>query len=173
MKTIIGVIFLVFAILIGFSFVDKYVFPETTTEVVSDSSTTTISESTIKVEVKLTGKVTKPGTYSAYEGSFLSEFIELAGGLTSDADTDCIDLYYSVTEDIEIYVPAITSNVKVSINDASLEELMTLSGIGTSIATRIIEYREENGDFSYLEEIMKVKGIGKSIYIKIRDSICL
>ena len=54
----------------------------------------------------------------------------------------------------------------ISINKGTLEELMTLSGIGESKAKAIIEYREKNGEFKNLEEIMNVSGIGESAYSK-------
>jgi len=59
----------------------------------------------------------------------------------------------------------------VSINTATKEELMTLSGIGESKADAIIKYREENGKFLDITDIMNVSGIGESAFEKIKDNI--
>ena len=75
---------------------------------------------------------------------------------------------------ISLTVPSdeIIADTKISLNNASKEELMTLPGIGESKALLIIEYRKNNR-FNNIEEIMNVKGIGKSIYEKIKDLISL
>lgn len=65
-----------------------------------------------------------------------------------------------------------TSN-KISLNNASKEELMTLNGIGESKANAIIEYRNSNGLFKQIEDITNVKGIGNSVYEKIKDRLTL
>ncbi len=62
---------------------------------------------------------------------------------------------------------------KVSINTASKEELMTLSGIGEAKAGAIIEYREKNGNFASIEDIKNVSGIGDAIFEKIKDNITI
>ncbi len=63
------------------------------------------------------------------------------------------------------------SNSLVSINTATKEELMTISGIGESKAIAIIEYREKNGLFNDISDIKNVSGIGDSLYEKIKDYI--
>lgn len=65
------------------------------------------------------------------------------------------------------------TETKVSINKATLEELMTLPGIGESKAKDIIDYRNKNGEFKSIEDLTKVSGIGESIFAKIKESITL
>ena len=60
---------------------------------------------------------------------------------------------------------------KISINTATMEELMTLNGIGESKAQEIINYRNTNGNFNSIEEIKNVSGIGDAAYEKIKDYI--
>jgi competence protein ComEA len=50
---------------------------------------------------------------------------------------------------------------------------MTLSNIGTSLANAIVEYRQSQGNFTYLEQIMEVPGIGQSTYTRIKNYITL
>ena len=62
---------------------------------------------------------------------------------------------------------------KVSLNQASLEELMTLTGIGEVKAQAIISYREANGGFKSIDELKNVNGIGDSIFEKIKDQLTI
>jgi competence protein ComEA len=64
-----------------------------------------------------------------------------------------------------------TQDVKVNINTATQTQLETLSGIGPSIAAKIIAYRQENGKFQKIEDIKEVSGIGDSKFEKIKDYI--
>lgn len=64
----------------------------------------------------------------------------------------------------------IENEIKICLNTASLEELMTLSGIGESKALAIIEYRKSKS-FESIEEITNVSGIGNSLYEKIKNYI--
>ena len=61
----------------------------------------------------------------------------------------------------------------ISINTGTSEQLQTLTGIGPTIATKIINYRTENGDFETIEDIKNVSGIGDSLFAKIKDYITI
>lgn len=62
---------------------------------------------------------------------------------------------------------------KINLNTADAELLMTLPGIGETLAQRIIEYRTYNGAFDSIEDLMNVTGFGSGILEKIRDLITI
>ena len=63
------------------------------------------------------------------------------------------------------------TSAPININIATVDELMTLPGIGEVIAVRIIEYREQNGKFDDIAEIKEVSGIGDSKFETIENLI--
>ncbi len=60
---------------------------------------------------------------------------------------------------------------KININLAYSADLQRLPGIGEVMADRIIEYREQYGNFKRIDDIMLVKGIGIKKFEKVRDLI--
>ena len=60
---------------------------------------------------------------------------------------------------------------KININTASAEELTQLQGIGPKYATKIVEYRDQNGPFASAEDLMKISGIGSVTFEKNKELI--
>jgi comEA protein len=65
----------------------------------------------------------------------------------------------------------LSAKITININNASLEELEKIPGIGPEIGRRIIDYRKAHGAFKTHEDLKKVKGIGDKKLKSIRDCI--
>ena len=175
------------------------------------SSTKKLSTNEKKViyKVDIKGEVHNPGIYSLEASSRVIDVIELAGGLTENANTTVINLSKKIIDEMVIIIysndqvkdfakteelqkqvqekclgdtikndACITDNLEdtpklISINTATKEELMQLTGIGEAKALDIIKYREENGPFQNIEDIKNVSGIGDSLFAKIKDNITI
>ncbi len=59
---------------------------------------------------------------------------------------------------------------KININEASVEKLQELDGVGDVLANKIVEYRKGN-DFETKEEIKEIDGIGKERCEEIKEDI--
>ena len=62
---------------------------------------------------------------------------------------------------------------KININNADLETLANLKGIGPKTAQNIIDYRKEVGSFEKVEDLMNVKGVGEKTLEAIKPFIKL
>ncbi|MFT5675094.1 MAG: competence protein ComEA [Paraglaciecola sp.] len=60
---------------------------------------------------------------------------------------------------------------KVNLNTATIEQLLSLPGIGKKKASAIVDYRQKNGKFKSLEDLTAVKGIGTKMMDKLRDQL--
>lgn len=122
-----------------------------------------------KVEIK--GEVIHPGVYETKSDQTVKDLLDLALP-TAKADLDSLNLSLRLKPNLVIIVDE-KRDKRISINNASLEELCLLDGIKEGIATKIIEYRKAHGGFKTLEEIMEVKGIGEAKYNQIKEDIRL
>ncbi len=102
-------------------------------------------------------------------GALILTFCTLRGDF-SDASV----LYAPVETTLDNLVAEKDGLFLININRADAETLTMLKGIGDVIGGRIVEYREENGEFESVEELIEVKGIGEKTLEKIRNRIvCL
>ena len=82
--------------------------------------------------------------------------------LTDSADVSMFHLDMPLFDGDIIEIPKYHSE-RVSINNGSKEELMTLKGIGEKTAEAIIDYRNKYGLFTNIDDLKNVKGIGKKV----------
>jgi len=148
----------------------------------------------LPIRVHVSGAVAHPGVVALPPGSRVEDAIQAAGGLTSEARSEGLNLAAILQDGEKISVPASAgttppqgnnpspqniSNAQtadapipiININTATPEELELLPGIGPATAAKIIAYREENGTFSTIEEIQNVSGIGPVTFDKIKAYI--
>lgn len=173
MKVIIGVVIFIFTVVSGLQLIEQQnakFYADLSGSFPTDN--TTILE-TEEIKVSISGNIATPGTYTLESGCFLQDVIEAAGGESENTDYDAYNQYYVIEESMSFYIPKTSSIEKISLNNASEEDFLNLESIGTTLAKRIISYRNEIGYFEYLEQIMEVSGIGSSIFKKIRDNITL
>lgn len=142
------------------------------------------------IYVYITGQVKKPGVYQVSEGTRLFKVVELAGGMTDKAQKNYLNLAETVADGQQVQVLSKKQYKKliksgtvpgdnkgtsfddlININQATAEELTTLSGIGDSKAKAIVEYREKNGMFSTIEDLKNVNGIGEATFENIKSQI--
>ena len=144
--------------------------------------------------VHITGAVKNPGVYSLPANSRVEDGINAAGGATTDADLETVNLASFLNDGDKIQIPSHqenqtiamqgqsqtqiatdqanqSSDSKININTASKQELESLPGIGPATAAKIITYREENGLFATIEDIQNVSGIGPVTFNKFKDLI--
>lgn len=150
-------------------------------EEVVENETSDLPELII-VDVK--GEVKQPGIYEVKSDMRVNDVINLAEGLTSEADQDQLNLAEKVSDEMIIHVPSINNGIsdsvgndvantpdKIRLNQATVEELVTLTGIGPSKAEAIIAYRDEAGSFQDVDDLLNVSGIGEKTLDAIRDDL--
>lgn len=202
-KIILGAIGVVMLIFVGYYIIKKtennsYIELETAEENdVIENNNENQQEEIIddKIIVHITGAIENEGIIEIEKDARIADVIDEAGGTTTEADLSKVNLAYSVKDGQKIYIPNINDEKteeyiteeagqeiiieggqvtdKVNINTAKQTELETLSGIGPSTALKIINYREENGDFETIEDLKNVPGIGEAKFNNIKESICV
>lgn len=167
-------------------YMDNIFVEEEEKEVLIDVRDTETNKSYIVVEVK--GEVTMPDVYELEEGSIVKDLIDMAGGLTKEADIARINRAKKLQNHELVVIGNINDKENtdmieesseaeydglININLANLEELKKISGVGDVKAQSIIEYREKNGGFKSIDEIKNIDGIGEKTFEKIKDKITL
>ncbi len=192
---IIGIILLIFGII----YIIKIKIDESnnmdlmletnTNEIIASSNN---EEKTI-IKVHIDGQIKNRGVVELEEGSRLVDAIEKSGGLTEEADTSNINLADILQDGEKVYIYSkqeveelksigklneeidntTKKDNKININTATQAELEEITGIGPSLAQKIIEYRESNGKFKDIEELKNVSGIGDKKFESMKSQITI
>ena len=145
-----------------------------------------VSSNISKIKVHIIGEINLPGLYELDEGARINDLILLAGGSTENADLNKVNLAYELSDGEQIYIPSIfdenneynynevsSNSGKININKATVQDLQTISGLGPSLAQKIIEYRNTNGKFNSIEELKNISGIGEKKFELIKDFVSI
>lgn len=155
------------------------------------------NEGSVYVDIK--GAVHHPGAYQVNGEQRIGNVIQKAGGYTDDADTSQVNLALKVRDQMVVYIPhkgekipisneimglnadinstktqtGSYSNGKVNLNLATIDQLKGLTGIGEKKAQKIIEYREQHGQFKSVDELKNVNGFGEKSIATLTDQVCV
>ena len=160
---------------------------EKDTNIEINESTNEVSSK--EVTVYISGEVNSPGIVTVNSGERLANVVEKVGGVTSNADLNQVNMAIKVEDEEHYIIPKIgevlevqenimaenngtkEDSSKININKATIEELDSLPGVGEATANKIVNYRDENGEFKSIEEIKNVNGIGDKKFQDMKDLI--
>ncbi|WPF65588.1 MULTISPECIES: ComEA family DNA-binding protein [unclassified Corynebacterium] len=146
-----------------------------------------VPESPGEIVVAVVGAVENPGLVHLPAQARVSEALAQAVP-KQEADTWALNIARRLQDGEQIYVPvqgeagagppgaagepgAAVEAGKISLSRASLEELMTLNGVGQVTAQAIVDYRETHGGFSDVSQLQEVRGIGPAKYAAIKENV--
>jgi len=131
--------------------------------------------------VDVAGEVRKPGVYEFAEGDRVIDAIDAAGGATSKANLESLNLAAPVKDGVQVLVPA-----KVPVSGTAREHdgksrrdwvhrgarqhqhgrrdrVEGAPGDRRVLSQAIVDYRTQNGPFATVDDLESVSGIGPSI----------
>ena len=136
------------------------------------------------VIVHVVGQVLRPGIVELDEGARVIDAIDQAGGVTQGADIESLNLARVVIDGEQVYVPEVGEDVSaraqpghastqgpISLSRADQATLETLPGVGPSLATRIIAFRDANGPYQSVSDVLAVSGIGPATLARFADQV--
>lgn len=151
-----------------------------------------------EIFVDVSGAVQRPNVYCFQKGSMIIDAIKKAGGFKEgkyalEFVRSTLNLSRELVGNEKIYIPysnevscsklvvklvaeesggspnsEVESNC-VSLNESTKEQLMSLEGVGESLASKIMDKRP----FKNTDDLNLVSGVGDQMFEKLRDKVCL
>jgi competence protein ComEA len=149
--------------------------PSIAPAVISANDAEAAQERTVIVYVS--GAVKNPGLYALVSTLRVSDAIVAAGGLTEDADPNCLpNLAAHVKDAKQVAVPLVGhcakgKKAKLDINTATRDQLLAVAGMDAALADAIIKYREDFGGFLALTELKSAMGLDANTYKELAKSL--
>lgn len=143
------------------------------------------------VVVHVAGKVRHPGVLTLPVGSRVVDAVRKAGGPRGGADLSALNLARVLVDGEQILVgapatvgpaaadgavggdPGAGPGDRVSLNQATLEQLESLPGVGPVTAQKILDYRTAHGAFGSIDELLDVDGIGEKTLAELAPHLVL
>jgi len=136
------------------------------------------------IVVDVTGAVARPGVYRLPAGARVTDAVQRAGGASSGALLEAINLAARLADGQQVVVPkrapgggplagvgATDEDGPISLGTATVEQLDTIDGIGPVTAQDIIEFRDEHGGLSSVDQLDQVSGIGPATMEALRSRL--
>jgi competence protein ComEA len=146
-----------------------------------------------RVVVYVSGEVVSPGVYELDAGARVTDAVIAAGGTTSRADLEAVNMAEPLVEAAHVSIPArgaqrrggspgrprpgvnppagTTAGGKVSLSRATVAELVGLPGVGPATAAAIVAHRDRHGAFGSVDDLLAVRGIGPAKLEGLRDLV--
>jgi competence protein ComEA len=134
--------------------------------------------------VDVVGAVRRPGLYRVREGARVADAVARAGGPSSKAQLELVNLAARLADGEQVVVPrrgalgavaasgdAAAPSGPVHLNSATLEQLDALPGVGPVTAQKILDYRMQHGGFGSVDELDAVPGIGPARLADLRSLV--
>lgn len=153
---------------------NKYNDIEIVTNVTEDKQQTELIEEITKYTIDIKGAIKKPGVYTIDSNSNVNDVINLAGGLTKEADTSLINLAKKITDEMVIIIYTkeevknsnlVNTVIKVVEKECVCPNIENDGCLNTEIKDTIGNKEENeliNINTATKEELQTINGIGES-----------
>ncbi|MGW2724008.1 helix-hairpin-helix domain-containing protein [Streptomyces sp. NPDC001492] len=143
-----------------------------------------------EIVVDVSGKVREPGIHRLPAGSRVVDALRAAGGVRPGTSTDGLNRARFLVDGEQVVVggPAAPAPgaaaggpagpaagaapaAPVPLNTATVDQLVTLPGVGPVLAQHIVDYRTRHGGFRSVDELREVNGIGDRRFADLRNLV--